>query len=88
MYSRRNYLKKAYYHLMKMEQKLNKALEVENCAAKNVELQKKYIAGEKFESQIVFVEDGQMYVTDFFFDLPVKEQDALIDYFSQFCKED
>lgn len=88
MYSRRNTLKKAYYHLMKMEQKINKILEVEDRAAKNNELTKKYLSGEKFESKIIFVEDGQIYVTDFFFDLPVKEQDALIDYLSQFCTEE
>lgn len=88
MYRRRDTLKKAYYHLMKKEQKINKILEVEDCAAKNLELEKKYISGEKFESKIIFVEDGQLMVNDFFFDLPVKEQDALIDYLSQFCKED
>lgn len=88
MYARRDTLKKAYYHLMKMEQKINKILDVEDRAAKNNELTKKYLAGEKFVSKIIFVEDGQIYVTDFFFDLPIKEQDALIDYLSQFCTEE
>lgn len=88
MYTRKSTLKKAYYHLMKKEQKINKILQVEDCAAKNLELSKKYIAGEKFESRIIFVENGQLYVNDFFFDLPVKEQDALIDYLSEFCTED
>lgn len=88
MYARRDTLKKAYYHLMKIEQKINKILEVEGYAKKNVELQKKYESGEKFESAIIYVEDGQLWVSDFFFDLPIREQDALIDYLSQFCKEE
>lgn len=88
MYARRNTLKKAYFHLMKIEQKVNKVLEVEDYAKKNRELQKKYEAGEKFESAVIYVEDGQLWVSDFFFDLPVKEQNALIDYLSQFCTEE
>ena len=41
MKKRGDYLKKAYYHLMKIEQKKNKILQVENYGEINAELNRK-----------------------------------------------
>ena len=72
MKKRGDYLKKAYYHLMKIEQKKNKILQVENYG----EIAK----GEYFDSSEVYVEDGYLCVGEGFFRLSGKEQDALIEY--------
>ena len=68
MKKRGDYLKKAYYHLMKIEQK------------KNAELNRKFAKGEYFDSSEVYVEDGYLCVGEGFFRLSGKEQDALIEY--------
>ena len=72
MKKRGDYLKKAYYHLMKIEQKKNKILQVENYG--------KFAKGEYFDSSEVYVEDGYLCVGEGFFRLSGKEQDALIEY--------
>ena len=48
MKKRGDYLKKAYYHLMKIEQKKNKILQVENYGEINAELNRKFAKGEYF----------------------------------------
>ena len=70
MKKRGDYLKKAYYHLMKIEQKKNKILQVENYGEINAELNRKFAKGE----------DGYLCVGEGFFRLSGKEQDALIEY--------
>ena len=57
MKKRGDYLKKAYYHLMKIEQKKNKILQVENYGEINAELNRKFAKGEYFDSSEVYVED-------------------------------
>ena len=74
MKKRGDYLKKAYYHLMKIEQKKNKILQVENYGEINAELNRKFAKGEYFDSSEVYVEDGYLCVGE------GKEQDALIEY--------
>ena len=56
MKKRGDYLKKAYYHLMKIEQKKNKILQVENYGEINAELNRKFAKGEYFDSSEVYVE--------------------------------
>ena len=80
MKTRGDYLKKAYYHLMKIEQKKNKILQVENYGEINAELNRKFAKGEYFDSSEVYVEDGYLCVGEGFFCLSGKEQDALIEY--------
>ena len=82
---RGDYLKKAYYHLMKIEQKKNKIFGVENYGEINAELNRKFAKGEYFDSSEVYVEDGYLCVGEGFFRLSGKEQDALIEYL---CPED
>ena len=43
MKKRGDYLKKAYYHLMKIEQKKNKIFGVENYGEINAELNRKFV---------------------------------------------
>ena len=76
MKKRGDYLKKAYYHLMKIEQKKNKILQVENYGEINAELNRKFAKGEYFDSGEVYVEDGYLCVGEG----SGKEQDALIEY--------
>ena len=45
MYERRNYLKKAFYHLMKFEMKKNKALGFDGYHEANAELSRAFAAG-------------------------------------------
>ena len=80
MKKRGDYLKKAYYHLMKIEQKKNKILQVENYGEIHAELNRKFAKGEYFDSSEVYVEDGYLCVGEGFFRLSGKEQDALIEY--------
>lgn len=82
MYERRNYLKRAFYHLMKIEMKINKALAFDGYHEANAELARMFAAGEVFESSVVFVEDGVLCITEEFFRLSGKEQDALIEFFA------
>lgn len=82
MYERRNYLKRAFYHLMKLEMKINKALAFEGYHEANAELARMFAKGEVFESSVVFVEDGVLCITEEFFRLNGNEQDALIDFFA------
>ena len=49
MKKRGDYLKKAYYHLMKIEQKKNKIFGVENYGEINAELNRKFAKGEYFD---------------------------------------
>ena len=83
MYERRNYLKRAFYHLMKIEMKKNKAMAFEGYHEANAELARKFTAGEFFESSIIFVEDNMLCITEEFLRLGRKEQDALIRFFGQ-----
>ena len=46
MYERRNYLKRAFYHLMKIEMKKNKALAFDGYHQANTELARKFAFGE------------------------------------------
>ena len=72
MKKRGDYLKKAYYHLMKIEQKKNKILQVENYGEINAELNRKFAKGEYFDSSEVYVEDGYLCVGEGFFRLSGK----------------
>ena len=83
MYERRNYLKRAFYHLMKIEMKKNKALAFEGYHQANAELARKYAAGEIFESSTIFMEDGMLCITEDFLRLSFKEQDALVQFFAE-----
>ena len=77
---RGDYLKKAYYHLMKIEQKKNKILQVENYGEINAELNRKFAKGEYFDSSEVMLRTVTICVGEGFFRLSGKEQDALIEY--------
>lgn len=83
MYERRNYLKRAFYHLMKIEMKINKALAFEGYHEANAELARMFAEGEVFESSVIYVEDGMLCITMDFLRLKRKEQDALIAFFTQ-----
>lgn len=82
MYERRNYLKRAFYHLMKIEMKKNKALAFDGYHQANAELARKYADGEIFESSAIFMEDGMLCITEDFLRLNSKEQDALVQFFA------
>ena len=73
MKKRGDYLKKAYYHLMKIEQKKNKILQVENYGEINAELNRKFAKGEYFDSSEVYVEDGYLCVGEGVFLLNKKD---------------
>lgn len=83
MYERRNYLKRAFYHLMKIEMKKNKALAFDGYHQANAELARKFAFGEIFESSVIFIEDGMLCITEDFLRLKRKEQDALIQFFAK-----
>lgn len=83
MYERKNYLKRAFYHLMKAEMKKNKAMAFDGYHQANAELARKFAAGEIFESSAIFVEEGMLCITEDFLRLKRKEQDALIQFFAK-----
>lgn len=83
MYERKNYLKRAFYHLMKIEMKINQAVGYEGYEKDNAKLNELFSAGDGFESSQIYIEDEKIHVGPYFFGLPEVEQDALIDYFSQ-----
>ena len=83
MYERRNYLKRAFYHVMKIEMKKNKAMAFEGYHQANAELARKFADGEIFESSAIFMEDGMLCITEDFLRLDRKEQDALIQFFAK-----
>ena len=83
MYERKNYLKRAFYHLMKAEMKKNKAMAFDGYHQANAELARKFVTGEIFESSAIFVEEGMLCITEDFLRLKRKEQDALIQFFAK-----
>ncbi len=87
MYERKNYLKRAFYHLMKLQMKRNKYLQFDGYKQDNYELAEMFARGEAFETDIIFVKDGELFVCEEFFKLNGKEQSAMIDYMSQFLED-
>lgn len=83
MYSRGDYLKKAFYHLMKMEMKNNKKLGYDDCGLDNAKLSRNYAKYGNFQSELVYTEDGELFVHDEFFKLSTKEQNAIIQYMTE-----
>ena len=83
MYERRNYLKKAFYHLMKFEMKKNKAMGFDGYHEANAELARAFAAGEPFENTTIYFEDGQLCITGDFLKLSRMEQDALIQFYAR-----
>ena len=83
MYERKNYLKRAFYHLMKAEMKKNKAMAFDGYHQANAELARKFAACEIFEGSAIFVEEGMLCITEDFLRLKRKEQDALIQFFAK-----
>lgn len=83
MYERRNYLKKAFYHLMKIEMKKNKELGFDGYREANAELARIYASGSAFENTTIFVEEGQLCITGDFYKLSRMEQDALIQFYAR-----
>lgn len=83
MYERGNYLKRAFYHIMKLEMKKNKTLKFEGYQKVNAKLLEMYSRGQAFENSVVYVEDGELCVSREFFKLPMREQEAMVEYLSQ-----
>ena len=82
MKERRNYLKRAFYHLMKIEMKKNKKLAFDGYHETNARLAKLFTCGEPIESSVIFVEDDMLCITDDFFRLRSRERDAITQFFA------
>ena len=80
MYERKKYLKRAFYHIMKMQMSKNKLLAYEGYRRDNEKLGRAFAKGETFDNSIIFVKNGKLNLTPKFFKLKSIEQDALIDF--------
>ena len=79
----RDNLKKAFYHIMKMEQKRNRKTKFDGYKKVNARLNKQFSCGEYFDNGIIYVEDGGICVRKDFFRLRGSEQEAVIKYMAQ-----
>lgn len=83
MYDRKNYIKRAFYHIMKMEMKKNKSIAYDGYKLDNEKLGQAFAKGKIFDNSIIFIENGTLHLAPDFFKLKFKERDAIIEYMCQ-----
>ena len=83
MYERKNYLKRAFYHIMKIEMKRNKSIAYDGYKLDNLKLGQAFTKGEIFDNSIIFIKNGTLHLAPNFFKLKPRERDAIIEYMCQ-----
>ena len=77
MRERRNYLKRAFYHMMKIQMKKNKKLAFDGYHEENARLAWLYVHREPFLSCVVVVKDHTPYITRDFYKLTPQDRKTL-----------